>query len=152
MPRFISNSGSFSDLIVTGSRLYVVSSSVFFNNLVTSSTAITNVLMVSSSGQVFVTASSAIGGGGAGTVGPGAQNYMAFFSGSTSTISSSIMYYSASRFGIGTTTPSASIDLFSDASNQRQIQFTDANTTESGFKFYGTNGTFVTISPSLTQR
>jgi hypothetical protein len=64
MPRFISNSGSFQDLIVSGSRLYVASSSVFFNNLVTASVAITNVLMVSSSGQVFITASSAIGGGG----------------------------------------------------------------------------------------
>jgi len=63
MPTFFTKSGSFQDLIVTGSRLYVASSSIFFNNLTTASTAISNVLMVSSSGQVFVTASSAIGGG-----------------------------------------------------------------------------------------
>ena len=59
MPRFISNSGSFSDLIVTGSRLYVVSSSVFFNNLTPSPTA-PNVLLLDNNGQIFYTASSAL--------------------------------------------------------------------------------------------
>jgi hypothetical protein len=38
-----------------------VSGTVGFTNLVTSSTAVTNVLMVSSSGQLFITASSAVG-------------------------------------------------------------------------------------------
>jgi hypothetical protein len=41
-----------------------VSGTVYFSNLVTSSVALTNVLMISSSGQIFTTASSAIGGGG----------------------------------------------------------------------------------------
>jgi hypothetical protein len=59
MPRFISNSGSFQDLIVTGSRLYVASSSIFFNNLATSSTA-PNVLLLDSTGQVYYTASNAL--------------------------------------------------------------------------------------------
>ena len=60
MPRFISKSGSFEDLIVSGSRLYVASSSIFFNNLATSSTTISNVLVISSSGQIYYTASSAL--------------------------------------------------------------------------------------------
>ena len=79
---------------ITGS-LSITGSNFSLLGLQTSSITLTNVLMISSSGQVYVTASSAFGGG-TGTVGPGAQNYLAFFSGSTTTISSSIMYQSGS--------------------------------------------------------
>ena len=48
--------------IVTGSL--TSSGSVFFPSLVTSSTAVSNVVMYGASGQLFITASSAIGGGG----------------------------------------------------------------------------------------
>lgn len=48
--------------IVTGSLS--TSGSVFFPSLVTSSTAVSNVVMFGTSGQLFITASSAIGGGG----------------------------------------------------------------------------------------
>ena len=41
-----------------------MSGSVFFPTLVTSSTAVTNVVMYGTNGQLFTTASSAIGGGG----------------------------------------------------------------------------------------
>jgi hypothetical protein len=41
----------------------IVSGSAFFPNLVTSSTAVSNVVMYGASGQLFITASSAIGGG-----------------------------------------------------------------------------------------
>ena len=50
--------------IVTGS--FSVSGSVFFPTLVTSSTAVSNVVMFGTNGELFVTSSSAIGGGGAG--------------------------------------------------------------------------------------
>jgi hypothetical protein len=48
--------------IVTGS--FSVSGSVFFPTLVTSSTVVSNVVMFGANGQLFTTASSAIGGGG----------------------------------------------------------------------------------------
>jgi hypothetical protein len=48
--------------IVTGS--FKVSGSVFFPSLVTSSTAVSNVVMYGANGQLFTTASTAIGGGG----------------------------------------------------------------------------------------
>ena len=48
--------------IITGS--FTVSGSVFFPTLVTSSTAVTNVVMFGTNGELFTTASSAIGGGG----------------------------------------------------------------------------------------
>lgn len=48
--------------IISGS--FSVSGSVFFPTLVTSSTAVTNVVMYGTNGQLFTTASSAIGGGG----------------------------------------------------------------------------------------
>jgi len=51
--------------IVSGSL--TSSGSVFFPSLVTSSTAVSNVVMYGTNGQLFVTASSAIGGGGGGT-------------------------------------------------------------------------------------
>jgi len=51
--------------IVTGS--FTVSGSVFLPSLVTSSTAVTNVVMFGTNGQLFTTASTAIGGGGGGT-------------------------------------------------------------------------------------
>ena len=42
----------------------IVSGSIFFPSLVTSSAAISNVIMQGTDGQLFITASSAIGGGG----------------------------------------------------------------------------------------
>jgi hypothetical protein len=57
--------------IVTGSL--TSSGSVFFPSLVTSSTAVSNVVMYGTSGQLFITASTAIGGGG-GSGTPGGSN------------------------------------------------------------------------------
>ena len=51
--------------IVTGS--FAVSGSVFFPSLVTSSTTVSNVVMFGTNGELFTTASTAIGGGGGGT-------------------------------------------------------------------------------------
>ena len=51
--------------IVTGS--FTVSGSVFLPSLVTSSTAVSNVVMFGANGELFTTASTAIGGGGGGT-------------------------------------------------------------------------------------
>jgi hypothetical protein len=48
--------------IITGS--FSVSGSVFFPTLVTSSTVVSNVVMFGANGELFTTASSAIGGGG----------------------------------------------------------------------------------------
>lgn len=50
--------------IVTGS--FIVSGSVYFPALVTSSVAVSNVVVFGANGELFTTASSAIGGGGAG--------------------------------------------------------------------------------------
>jgi len=123
------------------SSLHISSSNPLrINGLVTSSIAITDVLMISSSGQVFVTASSAIGGSGT-IQGSGLNGYIAYWSGSTPVLSSSVMYQSASRVGIGTTTPSRSLDIESGGVlEQRQLQFTNCYTTESGIRFYGQNG------------
>jgi hypothetical protein len=58
--------------IVTGS--FTVSGSVFLPSLVTSSTVVTNVVMYGTNGQLFTTASTAIGGGGGGSTTPGGSN------------------------------------------------------------------------------
>ena len=58
--------------IVSGSL--TSSGSVFFPSLVTSSTAVSNVVMYGTNGQLFITASSAIGGGGGGPANPGGSN------------------------------------------------------------------------------
>jgi hypothetical protein len=58
--------------IVTGSL--AVSGSVFFPSLVTSSTTVSNVVMFGINGQLFVTASTAIGGGGGGSTNPGGSS------------------------------------------------------------------------------
>ncbi len=55
--------------IVTGS--FTVSGSVFLPTLVTSSTTVSNVVMYGVNGQLFTTASTAIGGGGGGSTTPG---------------------------------------------------------------------------------
>jgi hypothetical protein len=57
--------------IVTGS--FGVSGSVFLPSLITSSTAVSNVVMFGTNGQLFITASTAIGGGG-GSGTPGGSN------------------------------------------------------------------------------
>jgi hypothetical protein len=65
MAVFRSTSGSFKALQVTGSDLTIISSSVYINNLTTASQL--NILTYNSeSGQLYYTASSAIGGGGGG--------------------------------------------------------------------------------------
>jgi len=65
MATFRASSGSFRALQVTGSSLTIISSSVYINNLTTASQL--NVLTYNSeSGQLYYTASSAIGGGGGG--------------------------------------------------------------------------------------
>ena len=56
---------------ITGSL--TSSGSVFFSSLVTSSTAVSNVVMYGPNGQLFITASTAIGGGG-GSGTPGGSN------------------------------------------------------------------------------
>jgi hypothetical protein len=71
----ISNTGSFA---ITGSNTFrgnqtitgsiTITGSVFIPSLVTSSTSVTNVVMRGTNGQLFITASSAIGGGGSGAV------------------------------------------------------------------------------------
>jgi hypothetical protein len=58
--------------IVTGSL--AVSGSVFFPSLVTSSTTVSNVVMFGANGQLFTTASTAIGGGGGGSTNPGGSD------------------------------------------------------------------------------
>jgi hypothetical protein len=50
----------------TISGSFSVSGSIFFPALITSSTAVTNVVMYGTNGQLFITASSAIGSGGGG--------------------------------------------------------------------------------------
>lgn len=65
---------SLSGAIITGSLLIsgsglTITGSIFASSLVTSSTSITNVVMQGANGQLFVTSSSAIGGGGSGVIG-----------------------------------------------------------------------------------
>ena len=75
-------------------------------------TSLTNVLVLGAGGQIFYTASSAISPTNS-TTGRGTQNYITFWSGSTSNLSSSLIYQdSVNRFiGIGTITPSASLEV-----------------------------------------
>jgi hypothetical protein len=67
--------------IVTGS--FTVSGSVFFPTLITSSTSVSNVVMLGTNGQLFTTASSAIGGftNPGGSVGQIQYNSSSFFGG-----------------------------------------------------------------------
>ena len=64
MAELIVKSGSYDNLTITSSL--VASGSVKFLTLTTPPTTVSNVLMLSSSGQVFITASSALGGGTSG--------------------------------------------------------------------------------------
>lgn len=94
----------------------VASGSVVFPNLITASN-VTNVLMLSSSGQVYYTASSAIGGGtGTGNItGSGTATYLPLWSGSSGTsttlINSEIYQSGSNSLGIFTTTPTYSVDI-----------------------------------------
>lgn len=80
--------------------------------LTTASVASNTITFTKGDGSTFpITV--ATGSGGSGTVGPGAQNYLAFFSGSTTTISSSVIYQSGSTgIGIFTAAPTYSVDVF----------------------------------------
>jgi len=63
-------------------------------------------------------------GSGTGTVGPGVQNYLAYFSGSTTTISSSNVYYDRANTRIGInvgTTPLYTLDVDGTGSFRRGI-------------------------------
>jgi hypothetical protein len=71
--------------IVTGSLS--TSGSVFFPSLVTSSTAVSNVVMFGANGQLFITASSAIGGGGGSTNTKAGSGSAASFGGTPRTAS-----------------------------------------------------------------
>jgi hypothetical protein len=83
MPTFIARSGSFNNLRVTGSLS--ASGSVFLESLSTPPSAISNVLILSSSGQVFITASSALGGGGV-TINPNVDDYLITATGTPNTL------------------------------------------------------------------
>lgn len=84
--------------------------SMYVSGLATASVPVTNVLMISSSGQVFVTASTAIGGSGT-ISGTGLDGYVAYWSGSTPILSSSVLYQSASKLGIGTQSPTYALHI-----------------------------------------
>lgn len=83
MPTFIARSGSFNNLRVSGSLS--ASGSVFLESLSTPPSAISNVLILSSSGQVFITASSALGGGGV-TINPNVDDYLITATGTPNTL------------------------------------------------------------------
>ncbi len=89
-------------LDVSGS--FGVTGSIFLPSLISTPTN-TNVVTINvTTGQLGYTASAAFGGGGSGVSG-GATNYIPLFTSATS-LSSSILYQSASNVGIGTTSPS----------------------------------------------
>jgi hypothetical protein len=66
--------------------------------------------MVSSSGQLFITASSAIGGGGANLSG-GTERYIPLWTGSSTLTTSSLYQDTSNRIGIRTTSPSGALEI-----------------------------------------
>jgi len=88
MAVFRSDSGSFKSLLITGSGLILESSSIYFKNLTSSSTS--NVLTYNNTtGQIYYTASSAIGGGGSGpgvTINNNTDNYLITATGTANTL------------------------------------------------------------------
>jgi hypothetical protein len=143
MPRFISNSGSFQDLIVSGSRLYVASSSIFFNNLATSSTA-PNVLLLDSTGQVYYTASNALSAAPQTfntssllTTASVSSNTIQFTKGDASTFSLTVNTGSAVTVNTGSLLTTASV-------SSNVITFTKGDTSQ--FSLTINTGSAVTVS------
>jgi hypothetical protein len=158
--------------IITGS--FSVSGSVFFPTLVTSSTVVSNVVMFGANGQLFTTASSAIGGGGVSGDYVTTASFNAYtgsntsqFAGTSSfaltasyvagTVQNAINAQSGSNFVItntlslnGTLTDTATINSTIVGSNNLFQQATGSRTSAHGkYTLYnGTNaraGEFVTV-------
>ena len=158
--------------IITGS--FSVSGSVFFPTLVTSPTVVSNVVMFGANGQLFTTASSAIGGGGVSGDYVTTSSFNAYtgsntsqFAGTSSfaltasyvagTVQNAINAQSGSNFVItntlslnGTLTDTATINSTIVGSNNLFQQATGSRTSAHGkYTLYnGTNaraGEFVTV-------
>ena len=86
--------------IISGS--FSVSGSVFFPTLVTSSTAVTNVVMYGTNGQLFTTASSAIGGGGVSGDYVTTSSFNAYTGSSTSQFAGTSSFAQTASFVTGT--------------------------------------------------
>jgi hypothetical protein len=78
----------------------------------------------------------------------GATNYIPFFSGSIS-LSSSVLYQSASSIGIGTTTPSATFQV-SGSSNVVNFRGSGSTITSSLFTVDGASGRLFSVNDSLS--
>lgn len=121
---FISSSGNTGiGLISPSGSLHISSSNpLWINGLVTSSVSLTNVLMISSSGQVFLTASSAIGGATTST--PSYLIYSGSVTASVNTNSASFQIISGSskfmfvsnsgQIGFGTTNSQDRVQIYGD--------------------------------------
>jgi hypothetical protein len=158
--------------IITGS--FSVSGSVFFPTLVTSPTVVSNVVMFGANGQLFTTASSAIGGGGVSGDYVTTSSFNAYtgsntsqFAGTSSfaltasyvagTVQNAINAQSGSNFVVtntlslnGTLTDTATINSTIVGSNNLFQQATGSRTSAHGkYTLYnGTNaraGEFVTV-------
>ncbi len=114
-------------------------------------TSLTNVLVLGPGGQIFYTASSAISPTNS-TTGRGTQNYIAFWSGSTSNLSSSLIYQdSVNRFiGIGTITPSASLEVVGGikSTNVTASAIIISGSTDNRLKVYGSGSTIFSVEGS----
>ena len=113
--------------------------------------SLTNVLVLGAGGQIFYTASTAITPTNS-TTGQGTQNYIAFWSASTSNLSSSLIYQDGvNRFiGIGTTQPSASLEVIGGikSTNVTASAIIISASASDRLKVYGSGSTIFSVQGS----
>jgi len=132
---FVARNGlnALNNVVITGSL--TTSGSVFLSSLVTSSTDVSNVVMSGTNGQLFITASSAIGGGGGSsniTIGDegttqGTATYLNFIgAGVTATVSSNTASITISGGGSSAKAGSGSAASFTGTPRTASITFGSA--------------------------
>ena len=140
-----SNQAITGSLTISGSltNAFNVSGAVKFPNLTVQS--LNNVVVYdTSTGQLYYTASSA---GSSVLTGAGTKGYIAYWSGSTTDLSSSVIYQSGSKIGIGTTSPTGTLDVLD------QITIHSGPSAAAKWVYYTVDNTPWSIqSPSSTNR
>ena len=133
---------------ITGS--FTVSGSVYFPTLVTSSVAVTNVVMFGANGELFTTASSAIGGGG--NIDTGSlvttASFNAYTGSNTSQFSGTASYSTTSNTSVISQTSSYATNFVIGSTLALNGTLTDSSTINS--TIVGANNIFQQSTGSFT--